>query len=135
MALAGAVFAVFFAAVAFAAVAFVAFAAFAGAAADSSAVTSAADSAEVSALGFGDLPVAFAATRANRLRPDRAGVDFASAECDAEPLASSAVAAAVRFAGFAVAWLALVAATYSLSVLRASAGRGRAPTDAISYGS
>jgi hypothetical protein len=63
-------------------------------------------------LVLADLPAAFAATLASRLRPDRAGVDFTSADAGSgERLASSEVAAAVLLAGFAVAWLALVAAT------------------------
>ena len=68
--------------------------------------------ASASDSGLVDLPVAFAATLASRLRPDRAGVGVASvAAGSGEPLASSEVAAAVLLAGFAVAWLALVAAT------------------------
>ena len=82
-----------------------------------------------------DLPVALAATRASTLRAARAGVDFSALAgavfAAVEPLASLAVAA--RLAGFTVAWLALVAATYTLSVLRGFAERRRAPSESISY--
>jgi len=56
-----------------------------------------------------------------------AGAALAARLAGADPfdvLFSAGVVAAARLAGFTVPWLALVAATYTLSVLRAPAGAG-----------